>query len=76
VTTLLWRAVLATMLVLNTLLCVLGGTMENEWGYQECITSPSTCTDLYVPPPSQFPSRMRVARAQLSSRKVAATASV
>jgi hypothetical protein len=45
--------------------------------YQACLTSPSTCTYLCVPSPSvAVPSRMRVARVQLSSHEAAVTASV
>jgi hypothetical protein len=49
-------------------------TLENDSDYQACIASPSTCTQLYVPPSSvAVPSRTRVARMQLSSHEVAVT---
>jgi hypothetical protein len=49
-------------------------TITTNSAYRACIASPSTCTSLYVPP--SMPSRMRVARAQLSSHKVTVAASV
>jgi hypothetical protein len=52
-------------------------TIEMNSAYQACLTSPSTCTYLCVPSPSvAVPSRMRVARVQLSSHEAAVTASV
>jgi hypothetical protein len=47
--------------------------LENHSAYQACIASPSTCTALCVP---QSPTRMRVARAQLSSHEAAVAVSV
>ena len=49
-------------------------SLENNSAYQACIASPSTCTTLCVPVP--VATRMRVARAQLSSHEVAVATSV
>ena len=49
-------------------------SLENNSAYQACLASPSTCIDMCVPVP--VATRMRVARAQLSSHEVAVATSV
>jgi hypothetical protein len=46
---------LPLLLLSDSLMRVSGASLEDHIDYQACIASPSTCTDLYVPPPVAVP---------------------